>query len=115
MTTDAPPLSRRDHAGAAAAAGSRKPGAGRLLAVVPFRIRMALPTIAVLLLVVGFPLAYALYVSAHEYDLTEGGIGPFVRAENFHYVINLESFQQAARNTITLTISVVLIELLLAL
>ncbi|RIK76303.1 MAG: hypothetical protein DCC68_19595, partial [Planctomycetota bacterium] len=68
-----------------------------------------------LLLVVGFPLGYAIYVSVHEYDLTEGGIGPLVRLANFRYVIHLESFQQAARNTIVLTISVVLLELVIAL
>ncbi|MER3485333.1 MAG: sugar ABC transporter permease, partial [Chloroflexota bacterium] len=39
----------------------------------PFRIWMVLPTVAGLLAVVGFPLAYALWVSLHEYDLTEGG------------------------------------------
>ena len=42
-----------------------------------FRYGMTLPTVLALLLVVGFPLAFALYVSTHEYDLTEGGIGAF--------------------------------------
>ncbi len=76
---------------------------------------MVFPTVLTLLLVVGFPLGYAIYVSVHEYDLTEGGIGPLVRLANFRYVIHLESFQQAARNTIVLTISVVLLELVIAL
>ena len=40
-----------------------------------FRYGMTLPTIIALVLVVGFPLAFALFVSTHAYDLTEGGIG----------------------------------------
>ncbi|HEX5992733.1 MAG TPA: hypothetical protein VFY70_09195, partial [Thermomicrobiales bacterium] len=37
-----------------------------------FRYGMTLPTVLALLLVVAFPLAFALYVSTHDYDLTEG-------------------------------------------
>ena len=48
-----------------------------------FRYGMTLPTVLALLLVVAFPLAFALYVSTHEYDLTEGGIGAFTGIENY--------------------------------
>ncbi|MER3438969.1 MAG: sugar ABC transporter permease [Chloroflexota bacterium] len=82
---------------------------------VPFRIWMVLPTVAGLLAVVGFPLAYALWVSLHEYDLTEGGIGDFILFENFRNVLEMEVFIQAARNTVVLTVSVVFLELVIAL
>jgi multiple sugar transport system permease protein len=82
---------------------------------IPFRIRMVTPVILVLLLVVGFPLAYSLWISLHDYDLTEGGIGDFVGTFNFRKVVHMEPFHVAAQNTIELTISVVLIELAIAL
>ncbi len=81
----------------------------------PFRIWMILPTVIGLLAVVGFPVGYALYVSLHDYDLTEGGIGDFVRVDNFRAVLDMDVFVEAAKNTVVLTTSVVLIELVVAL
>ncbi|MCA9861142.1 MAG: sugar ABC transporter permease [Thermomicrobiales bacterium] len=75
---------------------------------------MVLPTMLMLLGVVGFPIGYALYVSLHEYDLTEGGIGPWSRIENFRDVLGMNVFIQAIQNTVVLTISVVVIELIVA-
>jgi multiple sugar transport system permease protein len=80
-----------------------------------FRYGMALPTIVALLLVVGFPLAFALYVSGHEYDLTEGGIGAFAGLENYARTLGDELFANAARNTVILAVSVVALELIIAL
>ena len=79
-----------------------------------FRWGMALPTIVALLAIVGFPIAYALYIALHRYDLTEGGIGPWVRLQNFQDVLGMNVFIQAIRNTVVLTISVVVIELIVA-
>jgi len=76
---------------------------------------MVLPTIVGLFAVVGFPVGYALYVSLHEYDLTEGGIGEYVRFTNFRAVLNMDVFIAAAKNTAVLTVAVVLVELLIAL
>src|SRR4051794_9100896 len=76
-----------------------------------FRWGMAVPTILALLAIVGFPIVYALYVALHQYDLTEGGIGPWVRLENFQDVLGMDVFIQAVKNTVILTISVVVIEL----
>ena len=76
-----------------------------------FRWGMVLPTILMLLAIVGFPIVYALYVALHQYDLTEGGIGPWVRLENFRDVLGMDVFIQAIKNTVVLTISVVVIEL----
>lgn len=101
----------------AAPTGRDVPAARRPLrrgGLIPFRLWMVVPTIVGLLAVVGFPLGYALYVSVHEYDLTRGGIGDFVRFFNYREVLDAEVFVQAARNTIVLTVSVVTIELLIA-
>jgi multiple sugar transport system permease protein len=81
---------------------------------IPFRIWMVLPTIAALVAIVGFPLGYAIYVSAHEYDLTEGGIGTFVWFKNFRSVLDMDVFVKAALNTVVLTVSVVVLELFVA-
>ena len=62
----------------------------------------------------GFPLGYALYVAFHEYDLTEGGIGAVSGLDNFRRVLDMEVFVQAVRNTVVLTISVVVLELVIA-
>ncbi len=79
-----------------------------------FRWGMALPTMLVLLAIVGFPIAYALYVALHSYDLTEGGIGPWVRLQNFREVLGMDVFIQAIKNTVVLTISVVVLEIVVA-
>lgn len=83
--------------------------------LLPFRIWMILPTAVGLLAVVGFPVGYALYVSLHDYDLTEGGIGDFVRLGNFRAVLDMDVFVEAAENTVVLTVSVVSLELVIAL
>jgi len=75
---------------------------------------MVLPTIIALIAVVGFPVSYAVYVAFHEYDLTEGGIGEMIRLENFSAVLNMDVFAQAVRNTVVLTVSVVVLELVVA-
>ncbi len=79
-----------------------------------FRWGMVLPTMLGLLAIVGFPIVYALYIALHQYDLTEGGIGPWVRMQNFQDVLGMSVFTQAVRNTVVLTISVVVIELIVA-
>ena len=79
-----------------------------------FGFKMVLPTIIALIAVVGFPVSYAVYVAFHEYDLTEGGIGEMIRLENFSAVLNMDVFAQAVRNTVVLTVSVVVLELVVA-
>src|SRR5215216_8182350 len=80
-----------------------------------FRYGMTLPTVLALLLVVAFPLAFALYVSTHDYDLTEGGIGAYTSIENYARTIGDELIANATRNTVILAVSVVVIELGIAL
>jgi multiple sugar transport system permease protein len=80
-----------------------------------FRYAMTLPTILALLLVVAFPLAFALFVSTHDYDLTEGGIGDFTGIENYARTLKDEIFAIAAKNTVVLSVSVVALEVVIAL
>lgn len=79
-----------------------------------FRWGMVLPTLLALLAIVGFPIVYALYVAVHQYDLTEGGIGDLTWTQNFRDVLGMEVFIQAIKNTVVLTISVVIVELVVA-
>jgi multiple sugar transport system permease protein len=79
-----------------------------------FGLRMVLPTVLALFGVVGFPVGYALYIAFHEYDLTMGGIGDLIGLDNFRAVIGMQVFEQATRNTIVLTVSVVVLELIIA-
>ena len=88
---------------------------GRSTASGLFRYGMTLPTIVALILVVGFPLLFALFVSTHAYDLTEGGIGEFTGWANYAKTLKDDLFLNAARNTAVLAISVVVIELIVAL
>lgn len=76
---------------------------------------MTAPTILALILVVAFPLAFALFVSMHDYDLTEGGIGAFTGIENYARTLKDELFAIAAKNTIVLSVSVVALEVVIAL
>jgi multiple sugar transport system permease protein len=76
---------------------------------------MTLPTILALLLIVAFPLAFALWVSIHEYDLTKGGIGAFTGLENYARTLRGDVFAVAARNTAVLSVSVVVLEVVIAL
>ena len=89
------------------------PAAGRGEAA--FRWGMTLPTIATLCVVVAFPLLFALYVSLHDYDLTKGGIGPFLGFGNYASTLTNALFATAARNTVVYSVSVVVLELLVAL
>ena len=89
------------------------PAAGRGEAA--FRWGMTLPTIAALCVVVAFPLLFALYVSLHDYDLTKGGIGPFLGFGNYAATLTNDLFATAARNTVVYSVSVVVLELLVAL
>jgi multiple sugar transport system permease protein len=97
-----------------ATTGLRK-ATGRSAASPLFRYGMTLPTILALALVVGFPLLFALFVSTHDYDLTEGGIGEFTGWANYGKTLSDDLFLNAARNTAVLAVSVVVIELCVAL
>jgi len=73
-------------------------------------ISMVSPAVIGIWLVILFPLLYALYVSVHDYILTQGGMG----ALNFSNYINIfkdDLLLGAAKNTVILTFSVVVLEI----
>jgi multiple sugar transport system permease protein len=80
-----------------------------------FRYGLTVPTLLALTLINAFPLAVALYVSTHAYDLTKGGIGEFVGLANYALTLRDDAFATAAKNTLVLSVSVVVLELLVAL
>lgn len=73
---------------------------------------MVLPAIIGIWLVVGFPLLYAFYVSLHDYVLSRGGIKG-LNPGNYTQTFNDNLLVGATRNTIILTISVVVLEFLI--
>lgn len=77
------------------------------------RIYLVLPAIVGIWTVVGFPLLYALYISFHNYIITQGGIGASTLA-NFTTIFQDKLLTGASRNTIVLTFSVVVLEFLIA-
>ena len=67
------------------------------------------PTVVLLLLVAGFPLAYNLYISLQHMVLTEPGTEHFVGAENYVRLMTSPAFLAALARTLAFTaVSVVL-------
>jgi multiple sugar transport system permease protein len=77
------------------------------------RIYLVLPAILGIWVVVGFPLLYALYISFHDYIITQGGIGALTLA-NFATIFQDDLLIGASRNTLVLTFSVVTLEFIIA-
>lgn len=76
------------------------------------RIQLVIPALLGIWLVVGFPLAYALYVSVHDYILSQGGMRGY-NLGNYTQIFSDKLLIGATRNTIILTISVVVLEFLI--
>lgn len=73
--------------------------------------QLVIPSIIGVSAVIFFPLAYALYISFHDYIIPQGGIGA-VNLLNYWTALNDEVLINAAKNTLILTASVVTLELL---
>ena len=74
--------------------------------------KLVVPAIIGIWIVVLFPLLYALYVSVHDWILSQGGIGP-LNFSNYITVLKDPLLLNSAKNTIILTISVVVLEILI--
>lgn len=80
------------------------------------RVWLIVPALVGIWLVVGFPLLYALYVSLHEFVLSQGpNVGPLVRLNNYLGAFDDDLLIGASKNTIVLTVSVVSLEFLIGL
>jgi multiple sugar transport system permease protein len=78
----------------------------------PASLALVTPAVIGIWLIVLFPLLYALYISVHDYVLSQGGIGDF-NFGNYLSVFKDALLISAIRNTVVLTISVVVLELLI--
>ncbi|GAB4474116.1 MAG: sugar ABC transporter permease [Anaerolineales bacterium] len=76
------------------------------------RIQLVIPAVIGIWLVVGFPLLYAFYVSLHDYILSQGGIKGY-NLTNYTQIFSDKLLVGATRNTIILTVSVVVLEFLI--
>ncbi len=92
---------------------TRMPGdAGRGLAL---RWRLLVPLFVALLLVDGFPLVYALIGSFQRFLLSGADLSrPFVGLENYTAFVGSGAFLNATWNTLVLSVSVVVLETLIA-
>lgn len=80
-----------------------------------FHNRMLAPLLIIFLGVVGFPLAYAVYLSVTDYRLTDREPPDFVGFENFATVLTDSAFWDAFAATATYVLVAVGLELLLGL
>jgi multiple sugar transport system permease protein len=76
------------------------------------RTNLVIPAILGIWIVVGFPLLYALYISFHDFVLSEGGIQG-LNPRNYIDIFRDDLLISASKNTVILTISVVVLELLI--
>ncbi len=68
------------------------------------------PAVIGIWVVVLFPLLYAIYVSLHDWILSQGGIGP-LNLSNYTTILKDPLLINSAKNTVVLTISVVVLEI----
>lgn len=77
------------------------------------RIYLIVPALIAIWLVIGFPLLYALYISFHDFIISQGGIGAF-NWTNYFDIFKDKQLLGASKNTVILTLSVVTLEFLIA-
>jgi multiple sugar transport system permease protein len=70
------------------------------------------PAVIGIWVIILFPLMYALYVSIHDWILSQGDIGP-VNLANYISILRDPLLINSAKNTIILTISVVALEIII--
>ncbi|MGI9500073.1 MAG: carbohydrate ABC transporter permease [Geminicoccaceae bacterium] len=80
-----------------------------------FSLLLALPVLVFLLLVVAYPLGYALWMSLHEIVFFGGYKATFVGLDNFVDVITDRKFQKSAWITIRFTLESVLLAMIIGL
>lgn len=73
-------------------------------------IQLVTPAVIGIWIIILFPLLYALFVSFHEWILSQGGIGKTTLA-NYMTILQDPLLLNSAKNTVILTISVVVLEI----
>ena len=98
-------------AGRATAAASARRNVER----VPWIDWMVLPTLAVLAIVVGYPVVYTLFLSSQKYNMLEMLPPTYVGAANYRHLLNDPIFWTSLENTAVYTFGSVLVAALLGL
>jgi multiple sugar transport system permease protein len=73
------------------------------------------PPVIVMLLVAGFPIAYAFWLSLHRSDLRFPQLDKFVGLDNYIYVLRSHTWWQDVENTLIISVFSVSLELVLGL
>jgi multiple sugar transport system permease protein len=89
--------------------------AGRQARALPWLDAMAMPTVAVLAIVIGYPVVYTLLLSAQDYNLLASESARFIGAANYRKLAADPIFWQALANTALYTFGSVAISLALGL
>nr|BAL55918.1 binding-protein-dependent transport systems inner membrane component [uncultured Chloroflexota bacterium] len=81
----------------------------------PFRYRLVAPLFLALVLILGYPLSFSLWISLHDYQLTTIDRVTWVGGKNYQSLLQNASFWTAMQNTIVFVIVAVSLELLIGL
>ena len=80
----------------------------------PWMVAFVLPALLIVVIIQGYPLLFSAYLSTQNWILTDSPTSQgFVGLANFAKVLNNEVFQRAVRNSIVITGSAVLVEMVL--
>lgn len=90
-------------------------GAARNVRRVPWLDRMVLPTVAVLGVVIGYPVVYTLVLSTQKFNLLDPTPGRFIGARNYQHLAIDPIFWQSLANTALYTFGSVAVAALLGL
>ncbi|MCP4306922.1 MAG: sugar ABC transporter permease, partial [bacterium] len=80
-----------------------------------FALLLALPVLVFLLLVVAYPLGYALWMSTHDITFFGGYRTEFVGLEHFVEILDKTSFWKSVRVTVRFTVESVVLTMVLGL
>jgi multiple sugar transport system permease protein len=86
---------------------------GRAKAERKLGLMLAGPAVAVMLLVAGFPIIYAFWLSLHRADLRFPSLDKFVGLDNYINVLGSHTWWTAVENTLIITVFSVVLELIL--
>ncbi len=78
-------------------------------------LMLTMPAVVVMVLVAGFPILYAFWLSLHRADLRFPGLNAFIGLDNYGYVLSSSAWWNAFANTMIITVCSVALELVLGL
>ena len=88
---------------------------GRARAERKLGLMLTLPAVAVMLLVAGFPILYAFWLSLHRADLRFPHLTAWIGLDNYWYVLSSSTWWTDVLNTVIITVVSLVLELVLGL